>query len=112
MPTELKGLIGARALLAQFEVKMEHAECLPYLVDGLSLLADVRDESDSPIEQQVASNIALAYARKVGAAVQTLFARNRTSTGTLGGIGETFSPRLKRLDSSSHKLSRKFIRIS
>lgn len=75
MPTESKDLVEARGLLGRFEAEMEHADCLPHLVDGLSLLAAVRENSTSSIEQQVASNVALAYARKAGANVESLLSR-------------------------------------
>lgn len=75
MPSESKDLIEARELLGIFEAEMGRTEGLAHLVEGLSLLTAVREEAPSVREGQVATNIAMAYARKVGAEVESLLSR-------------------------------------
>ena len=75
MPTESRKLVEARVLLGRFEAKMAHAECLPPLIDGLSILGAICEEVSSSIERQIASNIAVAYARKVATRVEQLLAQ-------------------------------------
>lgn len=75
MSSESKDLLEARELLGKFEAEMGHADGLTHLVVGLSLLAAVREDAASFQEGQVASNIALAYARKAGAEVESLLSR-------------------------------------
>lgn len=54
---------------------MGRAGCFAHLVDGLSLLAAVREGLMSSHEVQVASNVAFAYARKAAAEVESLLSR-------------------------------------
>ena len=75
MPPESKNLLEARELLGKFEAEMERAEGLALLIDGLSMLAVVREEPAVANEGQISSNIAMAYARKAGAKVELLLSR-------------------------------------
>lgn len=64
-------MIEARRLLERFEAEMEQAEGLSHLSEALSLLSDIRAESPSDIEKQVASNISLAYLKIIQAHVES-----------------------------------------
>lgn len=75
MPPESKNLLEARELFGKFEAEMEHAEGLALLIDGLAMLAVVREEPVVANEGQIALNIAMAYARKVGTKVELLLSR-------------------------------------
>ena len=72
MPAETKEMTEARALLAKFEADMHKAEGIVHLSDALALLADVRDAGDSGQSATIASNIALAYARKIQRVLELL----------------------------------------
>jgi len=72
MAPEPKELTEARQLLGKFEVEMRSPEGLIHLSEGLSLLADVRATAESEKIAQVASNIALTYAKKVKTEIDTL----------------------------------------
>jgi hypothetical protein len=75
MSSESKDLFKARELLGKFEAEMGLADRLVHLVGGLSLLSAVREDAASFHEGQIASNIALAYARKAGTEVESLLSR-------------------------------------
>src|SRR5437879_1641920 len=75
MPTEPNELTEARVLLERFETNMHQSEGLAYLSEGLSLLTDIRAGAESERVRQVASNLSLAYAKKVQAHVETLLSR-------------------------------------
>jgi hypothetical protein len=72
MPNEPEELTHARVLLARFESEMERPEGLVHLSKALSLLGDIRADSESQNVRQVASNLPLAYAKKVQARVAPL----------------------------------------
>lgn len=72
MQREPKALAEARQLLGKFELEMRSPEGLVHLSEGLSLLADVRANAESETIAQVASNIALTYAKKVKTEVEAL----------------------------------------
>lgn len=74
MPTEPTKLTDARALLARFETEMDRPEGLVHLADALSLLAEIRADSESESVRQIASNLPLAYTKKVQARVELLLA--------------------------------------
>lgn len=75
MPIEPNELTEARALLARFETEMLRPEGLVYLAEALSLLNDIRADTESEKIGQVASNLALAYAKTVQAQVEPLVSR-------------------------------------
>lgn len=77
MPTEQNKLTEARKLFARFETEMDRPEGLTYLSDALSILADIRADSESENIKQVTSNIALAYAKKVQAQVELLLSHKQ-----------------------------------
>lgn len=68
-------LAEARALLEKFEAKMRTPEGLGHLSDGLALLADLRTGASSERYAQVASRLAMAYARTAQGAVESLLSR-------------------------------------
>lgn len=70
-----KEMAEARRLLGRFEAEMEQPEGLVHLSEALSIIADLRAESASEIEKQVAANISLAYMKKTQAHVESLFSR-------------------------------------
>ena len=74
MPTEPLQLTEARALLAKFEVGMASPESLNDLAGGLSLLSQFK-ENASGERAQVAENLAVTYAKKAQAAVESLLGR-------------------------------------
>src|SRR5687768_8294848 len=65
-------LTDARVLLERFEREMHRPAGLVYLSEGLLLLADIRAHAESEKVRQVASNLPLAYARKVQAQLELL----------------------------------------
>ena len=75
MPTEPPELTEARALLARFEAEMHRPEGLVHLSDALLLLADARAGAVSDQTALVATNLSLAYLRRVQKAVEALLAR-------------------------------------
>lgn len=75
MPDEPEELTEARELLEKFEAQMRKPEGVVHLSEALSLLADVRAGTDSERIAQIASNVALAYARKVQSEVELLLSR-------------------------------------
>ena len=72
MAQELRELTEARELLGKFEANMHTSEGLAHLSEGLSLLADIRTDGEADSVVQVASNIAIAYMKKVHAVVERL----------------------------------------
>lgn len=70
MQNEPDELTNARALLARFEAEMNRPEGLVHLQEALSILADIRGHHESGDVNQIASNLPLAYARKVQARVE------------------------------------------
>jgi hypothetical protein len=75
MAIEPNELTGARMLLARFETEMERPEGLIHLSEALSLLVEIRADAESENVRQVASNLSLAYAKKVQAQVEPLLSR-------------------------------------
>ena len=72
---EPKELTEARQLLGKVEAEIRSPEGLVHLSEGLSLLVDVRASAESESIAQVASNIALTYAKKVKSEVEALLAQ-------------------------------------
>lgn len=72
MTTEPVELIKARALFGIFEVQMRRPEGIVHLAEALSFLADVRADTASEKNGQIASNLALAYVRRVQREVESL----------------------------------------
>jgi hypothetical protein len=68
----MKEVDEARELLAKFEAQMHKPEGVTHLSEALSLLADARDSSDSSRITEIASNMALAYARKIQREIESL----------------------------------------
>ena len=75
MSNEPNELTEARVLLGRFESEMHRPESLAHLSEALSLLADIRAETTSENVGQVASNLSLAYAKKVQVQVESLLFR-------------------------------------
>jgi hypothetical protein len=72
MPTEPKKLTDARAFLERFEIKMDLPEGLVYLSEALSLLDDLRADSESENVRKLASGLPLIYAKKVQELIEPL----------------------------------------
>lgn len=72
MSHEPEELTEARHLLAKFEAQMGRPEGFVYLNDALPLLASACENAEFPGADQIASNIAAAYLRKVQAAVEEM----------------------------------------
>jgi len=72
MAYEPRELTEARELLGKFEAEMSRPKGLVHLSEALPLLADVCAAAESERTTQVASNIALAYVRKVQTEVEHL----------------------------------------
>jgi len=75
MPSEPPELSEARALLGRFEAEMHRPEGLVHLSDALLLLADVRAGAVSDQIALVATNLSLAYLKRVQVAVESLLSR-------------------------------------
>lgn len=75
MPTEPAELAEARAHLEKFEAKMRTPDGLVHLSEGLALLENFRTGGASERFAEVASNLALAYAKKVQSEVESLISR-------------------------------------
>lgn len=80
MYAEPDELIEARALLGKFEAEMERPDSLGDLTSALSLLAYVRANA-SPEFGQVATNLAIAYAKRTQDVVESLLAREPSLHG-------------------------------
>ncbi len=78
MPPEPKELIEARTRLGRFESMMSRPEGRPHLAEALQLLADVRDNPQTSDVAEVALTVALLYAKKVQAEVESLLVREPT----------------------------------
>jgi hypothetical protein len=72
MQPDGKEMNEARGLLAKFEAEMHKPEGVVHLSEALSLLADIRDGGESDKVVEIASNIALAYARKIQREIENL----------------------------------------
>jgi DNA-directed RNA polymerase specialized sigma24 family protein len=68
-------LVRARDLLGRFEAEMGRPEAAAHLSEALSLLAEVRDDAESESVARVATNLAMAYARKIQTEVEELLSR-------------------------------------
>jgi len=75
MATEPPELTEARALLARFEAEMHRPEGHVHLSDALFLLAELRERGVSDQMTLVATNLSLAYLKRVQKAVETVLAR-------------------------------------
>lgn len=75
MPSEPEELAEARELLGKFEAEMHRPEGIAHLSEALSLLADVRAGAESERIAQIASNVALTYAKKIQGEVELLLSR-------------------------------------
>ena len=74
MPEPTK-LASARGLLGKFESEMHRPEATAHLSEALSLLAELRDDTESESVARVATNLAMAYAKEIQAEVEALLAR-------------------------------------
>ena len=83
MPNEPIELTDARVLLGRFETEMHRPEGLAHLSEALSLLADIRADTESERVRQIALNLSLAYARKVQEQIETLLSRETFHWETL-----------------------------
>ena len=72
MTREPVELTEARELLSKFAVEVCSREGIGHLAKALSLLVDVRDADESGKYSQVASNLVLAYARKIRGEIHSL----------------------------------------
>src|SRR2546423_888203 len=72
MALEPNELSEARELLGKFESNIRRPEGLVHLSEALSLLAEVRANAEPERIAQVASNIALAYVKKVHGEIEPL----------------------------------------
>lgn len=80
MHGEPEDLIEARALLGKFEAAMGHPDSIGDLTSGLSLLAYVRANASTEFGQ-VATNLAIAYAKRTQVVVESLLAREPSLHG-------------------------------
>jgi hypothetical protein len=75
MPLESKGLSTARDRLARAEASFASADGLAHLQEGLALLDELIEASDS--ERPIARNLAATYATRIFGRVKTAVATDR-----------------------------------
>lgn len=78
MPIEPTELVEARAHLERFESRMQTPEGLVHLSEGLALLQVIRTDGTSERLDEIAFNLALAYAKKVQCEVESLLSREHS----------------------------------
>lgn len=77
MPTAQDGLDDARKLLERFVTEMDRSEGLTHLSKALSLLDEIRTDSESVKARQVAFNLVITYLNKTKERVEQLLLHNQ-----------------------------------